>query len=442
MTSKIKKILKPYQYDHANDLYNDLLINGICFDTSDTGTGKTYSAIAVAKILKMKVFIICPKTIVSFWQNIATNVFGVDILGISNYSLLVKCKYYDNRGKSTDCPYINRTKDQNSFIWKIPKNTIIIFDEVHKCCNPNAYNGQLLLSLKNIYSEEIPVLLLSATICENPSKFRLFSVLLKWFDSYNSVDRWLEPTYNPVSASKIIVDRLKRNNLSCGIKISELGDQFQKNQVSSDYYDVSKTNADKIDKLHAQIIKSIEDIKNKANNDKKVGFVTGMRQRQEIELLKVQIFIDLVEEYLDNNFSIVIFVNFTETLKILSKELKTDCLIYGEQTIEERLKNIENFVEDRQRVILCNIHTAGDSISLNDKYGKYKRISLISPTWSSIKLIQACGRNCRIDSKTPSLNKIVYANTKVERLMCNKLKDKCSLYTNIQGSDLMYDLEG
>ena len=125
----------------------------------------------------------------------------------------------------------------------------------------------------------------------------------------------------------------------------------------------------------------------------------------------------------------------------MSKELKTNCLVYGEQTINQRLKNIEDFVEDRERVIICNIHTGGDSISLNDKHGKFKRISLISPTWSSIKLIQACGRNCRTDSKTPSFNKIVFANTKTERIMCNRLKSKCELYTAIKDSDLMCEID-
>jgi superfamily II DNA or RNA helicase len=193
--------------------------------------------------------------------------------------------------------------------------------------------------------------------------------------------------------------------------------------------------------LYEKIRKQIEELTKKGENDKKIGFVVGIRERQKIEVLKVPIFVEQVEEHLENNFSVIIFVNFTETLNLLAKELKTNCVVYGEQTLNQRLKNIEDFVEDRQRIIICNIHTGGDSISLNDKYGKFRRVSLISPTWSSVKLIQACGRNCRTDSKTPSLNKIVYANTKTERIMCNKLKAKCSLYMTIRNSDLMCDLE-
>jgi superfamily II DNA or RNA helicase len=441
MDKKLKKILKKYQQEHSTNLVSKLSTKYVCFDTSDTGTGKTYSAIATAKLLGMKIFVVCPKTIVSFWKSVATNIFGVELVGLSNYSLLIKCKYYDDKGKPKICPYIEQNLDKSSYNWKLPDNTMIIFDEVHKCCNPYACNGQLLLSLKNVYSAKTPLLLLSATICESPSKFRLYSVLLKWFDSYNSVDRWLEPTYNPVSASKIIAERLTIQGTACGVKISDLGDEFQKNQVTSDYYDLKKSATDQIDKLHEEIRKSIMALNVNADTDKKIGFVIGMRERQKIELLKVPIFVELVEEYMENNFSVVIFVNFTETLEMLAKELKTKCVVYGEQTLQQRLKNIEDFVEDKQRIIICNVHTGGDSISLNDKYGRFRRVALISPTWSSIKLIQACGRISRTDSKTPSLNKIVYANTKHEKIMCNKIKSKCSIYTAIKDSDLMYDFE-
>jgi hypothetical protein len=437
MTKKIKKILKPYQFEHVQKLYDNLLFNNVCFETSDTGTGKTYMAIAVAKMLMMKVFIVCPKTIVSFWRDVCS-IFGVEMLGISNYSLLIKCKYYDEKNSSTACPYIEKSDDYDDFTWTVPKNTLIIFDEVHRCCNPNAYSGKLLLSLKNIYCDSICVLLISATVCENPSKFRLFSVLLKWFDHYNNVDKWLYPDYNIIAASEIINNMLKINNMACGVKIKDLGDLFQTNQILSEYYDIDSSDAEKIDTLHQQIIKSIGEINNKKETDKKIGYTVGMRQKQEIELIKIQIFVNLVKEYLDDDFSVILFLNFTETIKILSKELKTNCILYGEQTIHERLKNIKDFVEDKERIIICNIHSGGDSVSLNDQNGKYKRISLISPTWSSIKLIQACGRNCRINSKTPSINKIIYANTKIEKIMCNKLKEKCSAISSITNSDLIY----
>jgi hypothetical protein len=76
MKSSIKKLLLPHQIDHVANLSERLLENYICFDCSDTGTGKTYSAIATAKHLKMNIFVICPKTIMSSWIDVIA-VFGV-----------------------------------------------------------------------------------------------------------------------------------------------------------------------------------------------------------------------------------------------------------------------------------------------------------------------------------------------------------------------------
>lgn len=440
MENKVERILKDYQKIHCNDLASKLANNFVCFDASETGIGKTYCAIATAILSKKKIFVICPRNIVSFWKKIALDVFGQELLCISTYHLIIKAKSIKSSGESENCPYLKIEESSSvRYKWKLPEDTLIIFDEVHKCGNYGSYASEVLMSLRNVYSKKCNILLISATICENPSKFRLFSVFLKWFDSYYSVPNWLEPKYNPNSASSIIAKNLMARNLITRVKISDLGDKFQKNQVTAEYFDIDKNIAKKIDVLHMSIQESLQQIQNKKTDDKKSGFTVGLRERQEIELLKVPIFVELVEQYLENNFSVIIFVNFLETLHLLIKELKIGCSCYGEQTIATREKNIADFMADKQRVIICTIGTGGESISLNDVNGKYRRVSLISPQWSSLKLIQACGRNSRVDSKTPSLNVVVYANTLTEKRMCNKIKDKCSLHSQITDLDLSYE---
>lgn len=437
---KLNRILKNYQKIHCQNLALKLMEKYVCFDASDTGVGKTYCAIATAVLLRKKIFIICPRTIISFWKKVVQDVFGEEILCISTYHLIIKGKCIDESGASIKCEYLDVNDSKSTrYKWNLPSNTLIIFDEVHKCSGYGSYASEILMSLKNEYNKKCNILLISATICENPSKFRLFSVFLKWFDSYYSVPNWLGPKYNPTSASVIIAQNLQKQNLVAKVKISELGDAFQKNQVTAEYFDVDKNISNKIDKLHMQIQENLNQIQENKNKDIKCGFTLGLRERQEIELLKVPIFVELVEQYLENNFSIIIFVSFVDTLLLLAKELKTNCICYGDQTIQTREQNILDFVEDKERVILCTTGTGGESISLNDKNGTFRRVSLISPQWSSLKLIQACGRNSRVDSKTPSLNLIVYANTPTEKRMCNKIKDKCSLYNQITDLDLSYE---
>jgi hypothetical protein len=104
--------------------------------------------------------------------------------------------------------------------------------------------------------------------------------------------------------------------------------------------------------------------------------------RQRIELLKVPEFIKLTQEEVAKGNSVVLFVNFTETLLTLSEKLNTKCLIYGEQKIDDRDKNIEDFQTDQERICICNIKVGNCGISLNDQYGNFPRVSIISPTWS------------------------------------------------------------
>ena len=65
MDKNISKKLLSYQRDHTADIITNLQNNHICFDTSDPGCGKTYVAIAAASQLDMKLFVVCPKTIIS-----------------------------------------------------------------------------------------------------------------------------------------------------------------------------------------------------------------------------------------------------------------------------------------------------------------------------------------------------------------------------------------
>ena len=429
-----------HQVQHVKNLTAKLKENYICFDTSDTGTGKTYSAIATAKYMEMDVFIICPKTIICSWVNVVKK-FNINCIGISNYELIIKEKYYKvNTGikskMSSKCPYISKTDDQYLYSWKLPENTLIIFDEAHKCSNHQALCGNVLLSLKNVYSVKNPLLLITATICESPHKFKLFSVLLKWCSSYNSVFHWLEDSYNPLAASKIINERLAPKNM-CKVKISDLGDSFKKNNISAEYFDTKISDLNQIDKLHEEI-KECYDEMNDIDYDRSTklsGLAKVVKLRMKIELLKVPIFIDLAQQYIDNNLSVVIFVNYTATLELLAKHLETTCLIHGEQTIETRLNNIKNFVNDKKRIIVCNITSGGEGISLNDIHGNHPRVALISPPMSGTRLIQACGRISRINSKTPSFNKIIYANTLTEKKFCNRLKLK------IDSNQIITDLD-
>jgi len=64
-------------------------------------------------------------------------------------------------------------------------------------------------------------------------------------------------------------------------------------------------------------------------------------------ILKIPTFIELTNDFLHNGYSVVIFVNYTQTLKILKEMLHTDSIVYGEQDSNDRLRIIEEFQENK-----------------------------------------------------------------------------------------------
>lgn len=423
--------LLTYQIEHTQNIINILKNKNICLDGSDTGTGKTYVAMAVAKYMKLRPFIISPKTIMYYWEKIA-DIFGVETLGIVNYETITKGKYYYG-DKRIKCPYI--TKSNGKFRWNLPNNALIIFDEVHRCNNENTYQNELLLSTKDCIC---PVLMLSATVVDNVSNFYTFGTLFKWYTNRYQIPIWLQnKKYNPKRASLFIREKLYPEYGS-RISIADLGDKFPKRQICADCYFME--DCEQIDEAYKEIADAMAELKNKLKDDicNKADrpMVKILRARQKIELYKVPLFVDLAKQYLENNYSIVFFCNFTKTLELLAKELKTSCIIFGDQTIEERLDNIKNFMDNKEKIIICNIHSGSESISLHDQYGEHPRVSLISPTWSSNKLIQALGRTNRADSKSPSINRIIYCANTIEEKICNVVSNKVNNILTLNDSDL------
>ena len=73
-----------WQQDSANELLRGLFKNNAFLDGSDTGTGKTYKAVAVIKHLCRFPIVVCPLTVVSVWEKVFA-FFGIKNFYVNNY---------------------------------------------------------------------------------------------------------------------------------------------------------------------------------------------------------------------------------------------------------------------------------------------------------------------------------------------------------------------
>ena len=442
--------LLSYQVAHTLQLIECLKLKNRVLDASDTGTGKTYCAIAVASILNLKPFIICPKSVISSWIKVL-NEFSCPYIGIANYEALKNNSYYDGFKSNGEldpihCPYMSidlevinknetdpkKIKYSKKFKFQFPPNILIIFDEAHRCKNYGTQTSNLLMA---IIQNNIKVMLLSATITDKINCFKPFGCVFNFYRKPEDFRVWItkhksyeKERYKNWDSDNIKLDIIHRTvfpRFGSRLKIAELGDLFPQNNIQADSYYLE--NHLEVEKIYKEINQEILDIKNL--EDKSERLAKLLRARMRIEMLKVPIYMDLSQEGLDSGYSVVIFVNFSATLEYLCYHLKTLCIIRGGQSIEERQKNIDDFQANRSKLIIVMIQAGGIGVSLHDLHGKHPRMSIISPTWSGQDLKQVLGRIHRAGSKTPAIQKIVFVKDTEEENICTLIKKKL---TNIQ----------
>lgn len=453
---KIKDKLYDYQIEHTNNLVRIIKTNNTVLDASDTGTGKTYCAIASCNILKLQPMIICPKSVISTWKNVC-KIFDVEPLFIVNYELIQRGKINDNGvHRKTKLITIKKIMTKNNindvneiikyeYVWnteKIKNNGIFIFDEVHKCSEITTNNGKILLAAKN---SSMPMIILSATIADQPEKFLPFFYILNFidpdqvkkhnitfFEYINMINKWIYRDHRPM----VRIHNMLYPTRGSRMRIDVLGDMFPETQITATPYTMGSKREKEIELEYKKLAIELDDLKEKSKKDKGGILSRIVRAHQKIELLKIPTFIELANDFLHNGFNVVIFVNFTKTLEQIAEMLHTKSVIHGQQTQIERDNIILDFQNNKTNIIVANIKAGGLGISLHDIHGGHPRISLISPTWSSIDLTQALGRIHRAGSKTKSLQRIVYCANTVEEKIADKLKIKLKNINSINNGDL------
>lgn len=476
--------LKQFQVEHVQNLIYALKKYGVALDTSDTGTGKTYAAIAIAASLGLRVIIVCPKPVIPNWHNVCS-ILDVEQLMIINYEALRTGKYFVTledflNDERTDCPYINLVREDVvdpmtqepvlnanghaktkvvDIVWSIPENTLVIFDEAHVGKNGlnnsiPTINSKIMVMAKpqlepqrNVYG-----LFLSATITDKLDNFDVIGFMLGLFPTYSkkSYEQFIKKL--PDDKLKVIHQMLYPSRASRmdikQIKILTGDSQFKKNDIQAKTYTLNAVSAAEIEAAHGSIRQALTALRQKQLVDGEHPVVI-LRARQRIELLKIPIFIEETQTYINASKSVIIFVNFSETMDTIVQKLLTGTdiaadeidVIRGGQSGEEREYIVKRFQDDELRVLVCNIEAGGVGISLHDIRGEFPRASLISPTWKAIHLKQCLGRGYRANAKSDMTQRIIYVKSEndepsIEQMMCENMNEKLKNIALLNTGDL------
>uniref|UniRef100_A0A6C0LTA0 Helicase n=1 Tax=viral metagenome TaxID=1070528 RepID=A0A6C0LTA0_9ZZZZ len=451
LSNGIKGKLYSYQEGHVIRLITILLKYHIALDNSDTGVGKTIMAIAVAWELNKRPFIICPKSVMYNWLNVC-NYIGINYIDIVNLETIKYGRtYISTKFKARKKSKYFNISDGN-YEWNLPSDVMIIIDEAHRCKTYKTDNGKFLVSMKQLIQLKIPVLLLSATICEKISDmkiiFYLFDLIneIRYFNKYCRMIKNKYPQFrisrknyikrsdyqNACDNANALILSEEIKNFNSRIKIKDLGDKFPSNQWCAQQFVADE--AAEIERAYAEISICFEKLKNNLSGN---HLAMIQKLKQEIELKKIPIFIEQAQLLLEDRKSVIIFANYLDTINILCKILNIKCKVVGDQTAEERQRAIDLFQINHEKIIILQVKAGNVGISLHDIYGNHPRAVLLNFPDSAADLLQALGRAPRVGAKTPVIQRIVcVANVEYEKNIMQNINRKLTNISCINDRDL------
>lgn len=456
MTIDTTGLLEP-QFKHVQKLVDSLYLNGFAVDMSETGTGKTYAAAAVIRELNRPFAVICPKSVIHQWNNIlsafklkANTVINYEKLGRGNTKYMKWKKLQDPTNPWNE----NAKREVPEF--KFDPNTLIVLDEGHKCKGNDTSNSWMMIALK---MQGYKVLVSSATVATSPLEMKAFGFMTNLHKLYNFRDfcrmhgaelmaRYGAMTFNLASkdghAAMLKLNNYLFNEKACAARmtVEDFGKEFPESHIVAEAYDLG-SNESKIQAVYDDMEAELAKLEEKAENYSEHIFAVMMEARRKAELCKVPLFVDMVEDLFDEGKSVVLFLNFTDSVDAVVKRLEkmpkfkdTIGYIVGGQNDKKRVQDIEDFQSDKKRVMVVNIAAGGTGVSLHDLNGKFPRASIISPNWSAYNMRQALGRVWRLEGKTKSYQRIVYAAKCIEENICHRVQHKLNCLDTLNDGDL------
>jgi superfamily II DNA or RNA helicase len=366
------------QEAHFEELLSMLQKYDIAIDASQTGTGKTFVTLALAKRLRLGIRIICPKTLIPNWKDLCEN-YEIQLISINTYS-----KFSEETSKC-----------------------LFVCDEFHYLKNLNARNQKVsILIRKHLFQEKSKVLLLSATPFDKeeciPNIQRLISKSLKVRDIVSSMSLNIKPSIEVY------------NNFT----------PVPENSEKEYYKSLTKL-------AHSAFL---TDDRNLPVNPG--PFITKYMKKLHdslIEILKLYI-----SKYIETKKGkLIIVVRFIDHINriynFLKKEYGIDAGIISGFTTD-RFKIVKKFQEPNLdlRILLVSIETGGVGISLDDQFGTFPRTIFMLPTFNSIELIQCLGRIFRRNTQSNSKVYVLYGQHE-KNVIVKNMDRKGKILTDILG---------
>lgn len=442
--------LRPHQEANRQALFTALKAHGGALDASGMGTGKTFTALALCKMLGARPAVITRKAIVPSWVNSA-KALGVDPLFVVNYEHALtsrsfqfgRRRYETVRVKKPDGS-IEFADQVKGFDWEIPESRVIFFFDESQALRTK---GSQITRMALDAARTRKTVLMSATPFTSPMEAYAHGYITKLFNE-GTYYRWLLNhgcRKNFMGHMQFVGDVDEERGLAEMRKVH--AELFPSRGVRTRPEDIpgfpdtlilpTLVETGKADEIMALYLAEIEAAR-KRDHERACAEVdpdfhhlvdplqvtVDLRARQEVELLKVPVFVEEAKAASAMGMKVILFVNFERTIAALMHHLKTDAVISGNRMLAANRHNVEQeFQANRLDFCIVQNDSGGAGLSLHDPTGKVERMCLISPTWNAVTFKQVLGRARRLNGAR-STQKILFAANTIEEKVYLRVKNR------------------
>ena len=416
---------RPYQVAGIAKLTKALEQRGAALDMSDMGTGKTWKALFVANHFQRPVAVVCPAVTKTQWRDAARKI-GVPV---------ILCESYEKVTRGTAEGITKTGSKRPRFKFSVPRGTIFVFDEVHKCRAYKTLNSQLLMDCAD---HRYQILMLSATPFEDTRQFRAIGHALKiihknkWWNWCLSVGGCCPGRFGGldyVGGEKVLTDlRRQFDWLMDRTRIEDVGDLPEfKMQTRL----ISAKSLKAINKAYTELLEVFQE-------ETEHAIVQRLRGRQIIEHNKIRQLYELACEFEENSEKVLHFVNFTDTVDQL-KQLHGDSygIIDGRVTGAARQEVVDRFQRGELAGLIIQLQSGGVGLNLQDLDGDKPRTAILNLTDSATLFRQATGRIFRDGSKSKCRFVVPLVEGTVEEQMDLNLQRKFKNLEALCDADLL-----
>jgi superfamily II DNA or RNA helicase len=434
---------RSFQADAVRHHIELLRRNGASAEGSVPGFGKTFVAAFVAREMGHELVVACPKVVVPHWRA-AAELAGAKVRCVSNYEQhklghtgMGEWARKPSRIRDKATGKVKRSQG-GQWRWTFPKPTLLVVDEAHYCKSRPSQNAKLVTAAKR---QGVPTIVMSATLAVDPTDLYAVGYLLGLHDGdfgwnafqaqYGVLPIGFEmkfcPNHDPSALTRLNAELFPKRGHR---KTYEEIPGFPPEQTDIRAVEADKKALEAMEKAWART-KELEDLHASAET----AGAARTRARQLAELAKVPAIIDLARDLRDSGLSVLIFLNYHDTIDAVAEALK--CPKFDGRTGEtERARIIAGFQEDKEHVVAFQTGAGGIGISLHDTRGNRPRHSILSPGDDARAFIQALGRNRRVDQKSPAFRTVLTLANSIEGRVHRALTAKVGQIDSINDGDL------